>query len=310
MSTLIGEYSPLTSMQTAGSGSARWCIAQRGGQQFFLKQFLSPVYPADGSGALVVKQRERCAAFERRKQRMYAALSCVIGDTLVPVLDFFRFEGHYFAVSEAVPTPHVTGEVPPDMSLRQKRETLFELAQCLQRLHTQGIIHADLKPEHILLLREPLGYRVRLIDLDSGFLADDPPKSEREMEGDPVYLAPEAYLRMIGQQSHIGTKLDTFAFGAIIHHLWVGSLPSFDQTKYTYLYEAALAGGDVILSRELPLPYRLMVERMLQKDPDLRPDDAEIVQLLFAPYRGEDHPTPSTEPLNGLSRFMKQGLRP
>ena len=102
MSGLIGGYRPLTPLRTVGSGSARWCIAARGLEKYFLKQFLSPVYPADPSTPLGQRQRERCEAFEGQKQRLYASLSCVIGDTLVPVLDFFRFERRYYAASEAV----------------------------------------------------------------------------------------------------------------------------------------------------------------------------------------------------------------
>ena len=58
MSGLIGGYRPLTPLRTVGSGSARWCIAARGLEKYFLKQFLSPVYPADPSTPLGQRQRE------------------------------------------------------------------------------------------------------------------------------------------------------------------------------------------------------------------------------------------------------------
>lgn len=302
MNELIGGYRPLTPLITAGSGSARWCIAARGLDRFFLKEFLSPVYPADETSALGRKQRERCLDFERRKQRLYAALSCVIGDTLVPVLDFFRFERRYYAVSEAAPDSHCTAEEAYTFSDAEKRGLLFDLALCLQRLHTQGIVHADLKPEHVLLLKRPAGYRARLIDLDSGFLADDPPQSERDLEGDPVYLAPETFLRMTGQPTPLGIKLDTFAFGAMIHRIWTGELPTFDTERYTYLYEAALEGAPITLSPALPRPLNQAVTAMLHSDPNERPTDGELVGLL-APR--PDETVETTRPLNGLSRFMK-----
>lgn len=66
MSGLIGGYRPLTPLRTVGSGSARWCIAARGLEKYFLKQFLSPVYPSDPSTPLGQRQRERCEAFEGR----------------------------------------------------------------------------------------------------------------------------------------------------------------------------------------------------------------------------------------------------
>ncbi len=308
MATWIGGYEQLTPMQTAGSGSARWCIAKRYGQRFFVKEFLSPVYPfADRETPLILKQKERCQAFEAQKQRLYAALSCVIGDTLVSVLDFFRYEGRYYAISEEVPEPHTNGEAVPPLSLRETRELLSTLAECLQRLHAQGIVHADLKPEHVLLIGGKGNYQLRLIDLDSGFLAEEPPQEQRDIEGDPVYLAPETFLRLTGEPVALTSKIDTFALGILIHRLWTGELPGIDTSRYTYLYEAALAEAEIRLSPALPLAYRFPVQQMLRKDPKARPSDEEIVRLLAAPkgdtalgLKGED------APLNGLSRFMKR----
>ena len=304
MSEWIGGYKCMTPMQTVGSGSARWCIASQGLERFFLKEFLSPVYPAQENTDLGARQLQRCEAFERRKLRLYEAVSCVIGDTLVPVIDFFRCERKYYAVSEAMPDSHITAEDVSGFSEEEKRKLLFDAALCLQRLHTQGVVHADLKPDHLLLLKRPEGWHLRLIDLDSGFLADDPPKEEREMEGDPAYLAPEAFLRMIGQETNLGPKLDTFAFGAIIHMVWTGQMPSFDHERYGYLYEAALDGGSIILSEELPAQWHATVRRMFCADPNDRPLDAEITAL-FEPEM-QWPVSQSNRPVNGLSRLMRK----
>ncbi len=307
----IGGYEQLTEMKTVGSGSARWCIARRNGQRFFLKEFLSPVYPPKGKDtSLAMMQIQRCQAFETAKRRMYAALSCVIGDTLVPVLDFFRYEGRYYAISEEVPEPHKSGEDLRHMPAREARALLYTLAECLARLHTQGIIHADLKPEHMLLTGEPGEFHLRLIDLDSGFLEDDPPAEGQNIEGDPVYLAPETFRRLMGEKAPLTTRLDTFALGIIIHRLWTGELPAFDRDRYNYLYEVALEEGEIRLSTELPLAYRIPVLRMLRKDPAERPSDGEIMELLYAP-KGETGPATVQEekkdgPLNGLSRYLKK----
>lgn len=307
MTGRIGEYSPLTPLQTAGSGSARWCIASRGGQRFFLKQFLSPVYPPKADTLIKEKQRERCRQFESRKQRLYSAMSCVLGDTLVPVLDFFRYSGHYYAVSEAVYT-EINGENKTGLTETEKQQVLYHLALCLQRLHVQQVVHADLKPEHILLTNRSWGYQVRLIDLDSGFLLDDPPPLGSGLEGDPVYLSPEAFLRMTGMDAPMTAAIDRFAFGAIIHRLWTGELPGFDHDKYAYLYEAVLDGAEVKLSDTLPDPMRLLVRELLNADPEKRPDDATCVRVLgegVAPVGGTHLPQ-GDEPLNSLAKFMRK----
>lgn len=98
--------------------------------------------------------------------------------------------------------------------------------------------------------------------------------------------------------------LDTFAFGAADHRVWTGDLPGFVHAKYTYLYEAALDGGDIALSPTLPVKLRDVVLRMLDPKPDNRPEDAEVTNLLS--ISPEDaRPPQDARPLNGLSRFMK-----
>ena len=301
---MIGAYEPLTPLQTAGSGSARWCIARRGTRRFFLKEFLSPVYPAENTNAVLrEKQMARCRRFEEKKRRLYSAMSCVIGDTLVPVTDFFRFGLHYYAVSEEIPEPRLTGESSVEtLSREEKREILLSLALCLQRLHLQGIVHADLKPEHVLLRKGALGYEARLIDLDSGFLTEEPPAPGGETEGDPVYLAPEAFLRMTGEAAAIGPAIDTFAFGAILHRLWTGALP---ETDAPYLYEAALEQRPIQISAQLPPAYGQAVRRMLDAEPSHRPSDGELVRLFAQPFEKDEKPPLTGEALNGLSRFFR-----
>lgn len=298
MARSIGGYECLTPMRTAGSGSARWCVASRGWERFFLKEFLSPVYPVRGDTELGRLQRERCERFEVQKQRLYEAASCVIGDTLVPVIDFFRFERRYYAVSELVAESPVTLEEADDLSEEEKRALLFSLAQCLQRLHAQGVVHADLKPEHVLLIRHAGGIQARLIDLDSGFLRGDPPG---QMEGDPAYLAPETFLRMTGREADVGPEADTFAFGIIIHRLWTGEWPAFDRERFQYLYEAALSGDRISLSDKLPAAYQRTVRGMLHVSPEARPGDLRV-SALFAPRVAACDAKP---PDNGLKRLWK-----
>lgn len=301
---MIGAYDPLTPLQTAGSGSARWCIVRRGQRRFFLKEFLSPIYPAENANPVLrEKQLARCRRFEEKKRRLYSAMSCVIGDTLVPVTDFFRFGLHYYAVSEEIPEPRLTGESAVEtLPMEDKREILLSLALCLQRLHLQGIVHADLKPEHVLLRKGELGYEARLIDLDSGFLADDPPAPGGDTEGDPVYLAPETFLRMAGEQADMDTAIDTFAFGAILHRMWTGALP---ETDAPYLYEAALEKQPIRISNQLPPAYEQAVRRMLDAEPTHRPSDGELVKLFSQPFETGERPPLPGEPLNGLSRFFR-----
>lgn len=303
----IGGYECETPFMTAGSGGARWCVARMDGARYFLKQFLTPVQPpptSTASAALHDKRMRRCEAFERRKRALYAALRCVLGDCVVSVQDFFAFEGRYYAASEYIPTPFETfdtvGQVPPETA----RELLFSLALCLGSLHAQGVVHADLKPEHVLLTREGGGYRVRLIDFDSGFLESDPPTEPRDIEGDPVYLAPETYLRMTGEAAPLTRQVDTFAFVAIAHRLWTGSLPTPANPSQTYLYEAALTDSGVNVSDELPPAYHWLIRKGLSGMAEDRPTDA-LLQRLLAPPADELRAAGTQPTTGGLHPYLR-----
>ena len=296
-----GRYQRVREMQTTGSGSARWCTAVSGGETFFVKQFLSPVYPTQPDTPLGKRQLERCLRFEARKQRLYQTASCVLGDVLVPVVDFFRENGHYYAVSEAITADHLTLDQTADLQETEKQQILYELALCLQRLHAQGIVHADLKPEHVLLIQTSNGWKVKLIDLDSGFMTDELPETSRELEGDPAYLAPEAFLRIAGEMVALGTAMDIFAFGAMFHQVWTGELPAFDHSRYHYLCEAALAGE--MFDLLVPEVMKPLVRRMLDADAKKRPTAVEITSVLCKrKQRLEAKP----RSLNGLTDLMKR----
>lgn len=93
----IGEYECKTPFVTAGSGNARWCVAEKYKKQFFLKEFLAPVQPVQTTitpTRQVSLRRQKCAAFETRKLKLYDALKQLPEDRVVRVHDFFVHDGH------------------------------------------------------------------------------------------------------------------------------------------------------------------------------------------------------------------------
>jgi eukaryotic-like serine/threonine-protein kinase len=78
---ILNGYRILEDFKVVGAGLSKWTFAERGGRQYFIKEFLSPTYPDDeapGSQKIKAKKRARCAAFEahhRGVQRALAPLS-------------------------------------------------------------------------------------------------------------------------------------------------------------------------------------------------------------------------------------------
>ena len=64
---VLNGYTILEDFKVVGAGLSKWTFAERGGRQFFIKEFLSPTYPDDdapGSEKTKAKKRARCAVFE------------------------------------------------------------------------------------------------------------------------------------------------------------------------------------------------------------------------------------------------------
>ena len=307
MDGYIGGYKCLTPMRTVGSGTARWCFASRGLNRYFMKEFLSPIYPPRVETPLQKRQMERCDRFEKRKLALYQAASCVLGDTLIPVIDFFQEGGHYYAITEAAPENSITGEETGKLPLPCRLRAALDVGLCLGRLHAQRIVHADLKPAHILL--DPAGesYVTHLIDLDSGFPEETPPEHD-EMEGDPSCMAPEAYRYMLGESVPLTCAMDTYSFGLVLHLLWTGEWPTLPEGCLSFC-EATLRGIEIPLSEKLPAEVRALIRQMLSFKPEDRPGDGQIIRVLEKHYAamqpGHSPPLDGNRPVNSLQSLWR-----
>ena len=153
------------------------------------------------------------------------------------------------------------------------RSLLYSFA----KLHSRSIVHADIKPDNILIKRTEAGfYTGKIIDFDSGFLEDSIPE---EIQGDQIYLAPEVRLHMMEEEAKITTKIDIFALGILFHQYWSGRLPTI-LSDYDYVFESVLDDSPVFLDDSIPKLMRKLIGKMLNKNPELRPSAAQILKVL------------------------------
>lgn len=98
-----------------------------------------------------------------------------------------------------------------------------EVAAALTAAHAVGIVHRDMKPGNLFLLRQPADAKVKLIDF--GFAKDtrDPdagPSSTNVVIGTAQYMAPEQILT-----DPVDVRTDVYGFGAVMFRLLTGHLP-------------------------------------------------------------------------------------
>lgn len=280
----IKDYRLLAPFTTAGSGTARWTFADRGGRTYFLKEFLTPVYPPD-DGTFSAAGRERrirqCEAYFQRKTRLYRALAAQDNGNIVVIQDLFRYGTKYYVASEQVPGETLSTEMAHRLPREKLLVVMKVLIHSLMRLEAAGIVHADMKPSNILM--KPTGsgfFTPKLIDFEGSFFKDDPPEDE-DLQGDLVYLSPEIFLRMQEEEAELSSKVDVFALGIMFHEFLSGVQPGIPE-GCDYVFEAVLNGAPLKFSREIPAEYRELIASMLRLDSRERPSFKEIFEYLSA----------------------------
>jgi len=285
---IINGYTLLEPLKNKNAGFSRWTYASKDGTEWFLKEFLDPVYPMDGR--IGVKQlkvrRKACRDFEEKRKDLYAAVNASSDGNVVRVRDFFRHGARYYITMDKV-----AGEafdIPGLMNLPVgvRMQLCRVIAHSVACLHAKKIVHSDIKDRNILIKKTAMQtYTAKLIDFDCSFLEDCPPQSESELGGDQIYLSPEACLFLCGEETKLTTKMDVFSLGILFHQYLTGYVPWYNSSEFDYLHEAVLEGNRAGVSERVPADWRPVLERMLLADPEERCTMEEVCRKIIPGYR-------------------------
>ena len=279
MDTLHG-YHILREFSTENAGLSRWSFGEKEGRQFFIKEFLTPVYPdnlAELSPETVERKKKICMDFYAEKSIFYRELGkCRTGNNVI-VQDFFREGSHYYIVTEKVDAVSTDPQFVSQLGDEQKMTIIRAVLYSVSALHGAGIVHADLKADNILIKETEDGfYTAKIIDFDAGFFSGHNPS---EVQGDFVYMAPETFLAMQGNDMPLTEKIDIFALGILFHQYWTGELPKF-KAVYQYAFEAMLYQSKLILSPCIPDSLQTVLMLMLERRPMDRIEAVNALRML------------------------------
>lgn len=165
------------------------------------------------------------------------------------------------------------------------KKILLEVCESLGEAHHHGIIHRDIKPKNLVLSRLGLQYDFTKV-LDFGLAKSIRPHDASLMTmegvatGTPAYLAPEIAMG----EARIDGRSDIYSLGCVAYFLLTGQLV-FNEPSPTALALAHVQKQLVAPSQrtELPIPAGLeaLVLKMLSKDPNDRPHDAEELAAML-----------------------------
>jgi len=281
MSEIINGYILESALSTNNSGFAKWGFAYKGTKDYFIKEFLNPVYPEDSSlfsPRQYEAKKKGCALFEDRKSKLYAAINEAADGNIVCIENLFRCGSKYYIVTEKVDTIDYSAE-RASYELRQLLCLL--LTHSIRALHHKGVVHGDLKLNNIMFCKSTneKSAVVKLIDFDNSFFEAEPPTNNRDFQIDQIYCAPETLLFLNDEPIELGKEIDVFALGVIFCQIMTGEAPTFG-VSYNYLCEAVLDDSLYELNGSLDDEFKAILSGMFEKEPVDRSTIDEVYKAL------------------------------
>jgi serine/threonine protein kinase len=140
---------------------------------------------------------------------------------LARLLDRFSAYGTNFLVMEFCPGPSLDRVIDRGVALSEEalRPLVGQLAQALDYVHANGVLHRDVKPGNIMLTADGV---VKLMDFglahSTEWTNDITQTLQRPLVGTPSYMAPEQFRR-----APLDGRIDHYALACVVYELLTGA---------------------------------------------------------------------------------------
>ncbi len=253
MVSRLGRYEVLAELGRGGFGHVYRGLDPTLGSPVAIKMLI-----AGGDQGMLTRFRGEAAAARRLRH-----------PNIITVYDFGEQDGAPFIVMELLDGRDlewvITTRYP--LTMLHKLQILAQVASGLRHAHAAGIIHRDVKPANIMLLRDG---SIKIMDFGIARAtrsAESRLTPHGAMIGTLRYMAPEQFMGL-----EPDPRSDIFAYGLIFYELLTGvhpfNAPEPAGLMYNLLNRQPAPLGE--LCSDCPPDLQSVVSRLLQKEPDLR----------------------------------------
>lgn len=230
---------------------------------------------------------------ELRFEREAKALAALNHPSIVTIYDFGCDAGTRYLAMEYLDGADLATVIDcGDPGQADQLEALAQACEALAAAHAQGLVHRDVKPGNIMVLRR--GGRVLAKLMDFGIVAMERSDltSRESWMGTVNYLAPE-YLDT-GKATAAG---DLFAAGVILYEILSGGRKPFEGDSTTAVLASILrrepAPLDPAVLRAVPEALLEVLARSLAKDPAERFSDGDALATAIRQAAAGQRPAPA-----------------
>jgi serine/threonine-protein kinase len=280
----LGDFRLLRRIGEGGMGQV-YLAEQRSLQRRVALKIVRPEFSTDATWSLRFKNEAKAIA-----QLTHPNIVQVYAVGMHAGLEFMALE----YVEGMNLKDYLVRKGPPDLPIALA--IMRQIADALTKASELGIIHRDIKPENVLVTRR---VDVKVTDFGlSRMVGEDLHLTKTGTAiGTPLYMSPE---QIMGQP--LDPRTDLYSFGATCYHLLTGQPPFVADNALTLgiKHIADPPKGLATFNPTLPPELCNLVERLLAKQPDQRPQSAREVLREIRRLQAKFNGSPWSEAEAGL----------
>ncbi|MDR1117244.1 MAG: Stk1 family PASTA domain-containing Ser/Thr kinase [Oscillospiraceae bacterium] len=219
--------------------------------------------------------------FQRRFHAESQAVAMLSHPNIVAVYDVNQFQGIDYLVMELIDGITLKQYMSRKKSLNWREALHFvtQITRALGHAHSRGIIHRDIKPHNIMVLRDG---SVKVADFGIARLASSQNTLTQEALGSVHYISPEQ-----ARGGQVDARSDIYSVGIVLYEMLTGRLPFEGDSPVSVAIQhiSSMALSPREIDPSIPVGIEEITMKAMEADVDRRYSSADEMYFDLEEFR-------------------------